>query len=389
MPNMTTLQSAAKLFRALSAGRQASLQSGLRASSSAHFSTATTAGSDASQTQFPVRHDWTRAEISSLYSTPLLDLMHTAATAHRVYFNPREVQQCTLLSVKTGGCPEDCGYCSQSATHDTPVKASKLMDVDAVLSVARAAKVSGSTRFCMGAAWRGVAQVGPRQFQRVLDMVTGVRAMGLEVCATLGMVDAAQAKRLKEAGLTAYNHNLDTSREYYPKVITSRKYDDRLETLAAVREAGISVCCGGIIGLGETHADRVALLHELASMPSHPESVPVNALMANEGTPLEDSKPVPVWDLCRMISTARIVMPRSMVRLSAGRISLKPAEQAMCFMAGANSIFMGDKLLTAPNNELDDDTVLFSELGLSGKKPFFYETEYRKEEEQVAKESVL
>lgn len=247
------------------------------------------------------------------------------------------------------------------------------MDVDAVVATARRAKEAGSTRFCMGAAWRGVSQVGPRQFNRVLSMVSQIRDMGLEVCATLGMLTADQAHALKNAGLTAYNHNLDTSREYYPNVITSRVYDDRLATLAVVREAGISVCCGGIVGLGETHADRVSLLHTLATLPQHPESVPVNALVANQGTPLEDQDPVPIWDLCRMIATARIIMPSSMVRLSAGRVALSQPEQALCFMAGANSIFTGDKLLTTPNPEFDHDSQLFATLGLTGKKPFFYE----------------
>lgn len=322
---------------------------------------------------FPIRTDWTLTEIREIYNHPLLDLIYRGATAHRQYFNPRQVQQCTLLSIKTGGCPEDCKYCSQSSSYKTAVKAEKLMDVDSVLESARRAKKAGSTRFCMGAAWRGVSQVGERQFGRVLAMVRGIRAMGMEVCATLGIVNLEQAKRLKEAGLTAYNHNLDTSREFYPQVITSRVYDDRLETLKCVREAGISVCCGGIIGLGETHDDRVSLLHTLATMQRHPESLPVNALVANEGTPLEDAETVPVWDLCRMIATARIVMPASMVRLSAGRVSLSPAEQAMCFMAGANSIFTGDKLLTTPNPEFAEDNKMLATLGLEGKKPFFFE----------------
>lgn len=319
---------------------------------------------------FPIRTDWTLLEIHDIYKHPLLDLIYRGATAHRQYFNPRQVQQCTLLSIKTGGCPEDCKYCSQSSSYKTAVKAEKLMDVDSVLDSARRAKDAGSTRFCMGAAWRGVSQVGNRQFGRVLDMVRGVRAMGMEVCATLGMVNLEQAKRLKEAGLTAYNHNLDTSREFYPQVISSRVYEDRLKTLECVREAGISVCCGGIIGLGESHDDRVSLLHTLATMPQHPESVPVNALVANEGTPMEQAEPVPVWDLCRMIATARIVMPTSMVRLSAGRVSLSPAEQALCFMAGANSIFTGDKLLTTPNPEFGEDSKMFAMFGLDGKEPF-------------------
>lgn len=323
--------------------------------------------------EFPVRNDWTRAEIGAIYNSPLLDLIHRAGTAHRMYFNSREVQKCELLSIKTGGCSEDCGYCSQSSKHNTSVRAERLMQRDDVLERAKKAKESGATRFCMGAAWRGVSSVGPRQFGRVLDMVRSVRALDLEVCATLGMVNESQAAALKEAGLTAYNHNLDTSRDHYPHVITTRKYDDRLETLRVVRDAGISVCCGGILGLGESDEDRVALLTELATMKKHPESVPVNALVANEGTPLEDMPSVPVWEVCRMIATARIVMPASMVRLSAGRISLSDVEQAMCFMAGANSIFMGDKLLTTPNNDCDADVQLFNKLGLTGKKPQFYE----------------
>jgi biotin synthase len=322
---------------------------------------------------FPVRTTWTVDEVRQVYESPLLELVFRGASAHREYFNPREVQQCTLLSIKTGGCPEDCKYCSQSSHYDTPVRAEKLMQHDEVMTAARAARDAGSTRFCMGAAWRGVSQVGPRQFSRVLDMVSEVRGMGMEVCATLGMVDKDQAMQLREAGLTAYNHNLDTSREFYPKVITSRVYEDRLETLANVRAAGISVCCGGIIGLGEDHTDRVSLLHTLATLPEHPESVPVNALVSNEGTPLEAAKPLPVFDLCRMIASARVIMPRSMVRLSAGRVSLSPAEQALCFMAGANSIFTGDKLLTTPNPEFSEDKAMLETLGLHGKAPFYYE----------------
>lgn len=332
-----------------------------------------TQSTDFESDRFPVRHDWTRDEIRRLYNHPLLDLVYHGATAHRIYFNPREVQQCTLLSIKTGGCPEDCKYCSQSSSYKTAVKAEKLMGFDDVIESARRAKEAGSTRFCMGAAWRGVSQVGPRQFDRVLQMVSEVRGMGMEVCATLGLLNTEQAKKLKEAGLTAYNHNLDTSKEYYPKVITSRVYEDRLKTLESVREAGISVCCGGIIGLGESHEDRVSLLHTLATLKEHPESVPVNALVANEGTPLEEADTVPVWDLCRMIATARVVMPRSMVRLSAGRLGLSEAEQALCFMAGANSIFTGDKLLTTPNPEFSEDTAMFETLGLKGKQPFYYE----------------
>ncbi|PXF46319.1 Biotin synthase [Gracilariopsis chorda] len=328
--------------------------------------------------RYPVRNDWAREEIRSVYNKPLLELVYHGATAHRIYFDPRQVQRCTLLSIKTGGCPEDCKYCSQSSKYDTGVKAERLMEFEAVLKKANEAKEAGSTRFCMGAAWRGVSQVGPRQFGRVLNMVSEIRGMGMEVCATLGLLNKEQAVALKEAGLTAYNHNLDTSKEYYANVITSRAYGDRLKTLENVREAGISVCCGGIIGLGEKHEDRVSLLHTLSTMPEHPESVPVNALVANEGTPLEKAKPVGVWDLCRMIATARVVMPRSMVRLSAGRVSLSQAEQALCFMAGANSIFTGDKLLTTPNPEFDSDDSMMQTLGLVGKPPFFYEEAYEK-----------
>lgn len=322
---------------------------------------------------YPVRNDWSVEEVRAVYESPLLDLVYRAATAHRAYFNAREVQQCTLLSIKTGGCPEDCKYCSQSSKYETEVKAEKLMSTEDVLTEARKAKEAGSTRFCMGAAWRGVSQVGERQFKRVLQMVTEIRKMDMEVCTTLGMLTKEQASALREAGLTAYNHNLDTSREYYPKVITSRVYEDRLETLENVRAAGISICCGGIIGLGEKHSDRISLLHTLATLPEHPESVPVNALVANAGTPLEGMKPVPVFELCRMIASARVIMPRSMVRLSAGRVSLSHAEQALCFMAGANSIFTGDKLLTTPNPEHSTDRNLFENLGLAGKEPFYYD----------------
>lgn len=337
--------------------------------------------SDATES-YPVRHNWTENEICQIYNRPLLDLIYHGASAHRLYFNPRQVQKCTLLSIKTGGCPEDCKYCSQSSSYDTDVKAEKLMDTQSVIENARRAKDAGSTRFCIGAAWRGPSQVGPRQFNRVLEMISKIRDMDLEVCATLGMLNSEQASALKKAGLTAYNHNLDTSKEYYPKVITSRLYEDRLKTLDIVRDAGISVCCGGIIGLGETHNDRISLLHTLATMTKHPESVPVNALIANKGTPLEDAEIVPVWDLCRMIATARIIMPQSMVRLSAGRVSLSQAEQALCFMAGANSIFTGDKLLTTPNPQFSSDVAMFATLGLEGKEPFFYDESY--EEKQMS-----
>jgi biotin synthase len=332
----------------------------------------------------PIRTNWTRDEVEGVYSQPLNRLIFQAALVHRVFFDPSQVQKCTLLSIKTGGCPETCKYCSQSSSYRTSVKAEPLMQLEDVLQEARLAKERGSTRFCMGAAWRGPSQVGPRQFQRVLDMVREVRALGLEVCATLGLLNAEQARALKEAGLTAYNHNLDTSREYYDSVISSRRFEDRLDTLSHVRAAGIQVCCGGILGLGESHDDRISLLHTLATMEQHPESVPINMLVPNKGTPMEHSKPVPFWDLCRMIASSRILMPASMVRLSAGRISLSETEQMICFMAGANSIFTGDRLLTTPNNELCQDDAMFRHLGLSGQPPFMDPRKSRMNEERKA-----
>ncbi len=326
-----------------------------------------------------VRHDWTKDEIAQIYQLPFYELMHRASMVHRMYWNPAEVQQCTLLSIKTGGCTEDCKYCSQSTRYKTFVKPTPTMKVQEVLEAAQRAKDAGSTRFCMGAAWR---ELGNKQnaFAHILEMVRGVNAMGLEVCCTLGMLTAEQAKQLKQAGLTAYNHNLDTSPEHYPKVITTRSYEDRLQTIANVRDAGISVCCGGILGLGEKETDRVGLLHVLATLPEHPESVPINALVAVQGTPLGDQqqehqeeeeedamKSVDVFDMARMIATARIVMPRTMVRLSAGRLSFSDAEQFLMFQAGANSIFNGDKLLTTSNPEFDADQALFRKLGFQGK----------------------
>jgi biotin synthase len=278
------------------------------------------------------------------------------------------VQQCTLMSIKTGGCPEDCGYCSQSSKHKatTGLKATKLADLDEVYAAALRAKAAGSTRFCMGAAWRGPSQVGAGQFERVLDMTGRIRALGMEVCATLGMLTGEQAVALRDAGLTAYNHNLDTSPEHYSKVTSTRRYEDRLETLARVRDAGISVCCGGILGLGEDANDRVGLLQTLASLPAHPESVPINALVPVKGTPMEGNATVSALDLARAIAAARIVMPRSVVRLSAGRVAFSAADQALCFMAGANSVFAGDTLLTTPNNDARDDAAMFAQLGLHG-----------------------
>lgn len=302
-----------------------------------------------------------------MYEQPLLELVYKAATVHRMHFDPREVQQCTLLSIKTGGCTEDCKYCSQSVHHKTFVKPEPTKKVEEVLEMARRAKAAGSTRFCMGSAWREVGK--KNAFKHVLTMVRGVRAMDMEVCCTLGLLTEDQAQQLKEAGLSAYNHNLDTSREHYAKVITTRTYDDRLKTIENVRKAGISVCCGGILGLGEQQHDRVGLLHTLATMEEHPESVPVNALVSVEGTPLfeEHVEPVTAFDMARTIATARIIMPKSMVRLSAGRMSFTEAEQGMLFLAGANSIFNGDTLLTTANPAFEKDQAMFDRMGLTGK----------------------
>ncbi|CAJ1960873.1 unnamed protein product [Cylindrotheca closterium] len=316
-----------------------------------------------------VRHDWTKEEIAEIYDLPFHELMYRAGVVHRMYWDPSEVQQCTLLSIKTGGCTEDCSYCSQSTRHKTFVKPTPTMKVQEVLQAAQRAKDAGSTRFCMGAAWR---ELGNKKnaFNHILEMVRGVNSMGLEVCCTLGMLNAEQAKQLKDAGLSAYNHNLDTSPEHYPKVITTRSYEDRLNTIANVRAAGISVCSGGILGLGEQEIDRVGLLHVLATLDEHPESVPINALVSVEGTPLgddEDIDRVDAFNMARMIATARIVMPRTMVRLSAGRMTFSHAEQYLMFQAGANSIFNGDKLLTTDNPEFDEDQAMFQKFGFRGK----------------------
>ncbi len=314
------------------------------------------------------RNDWTKDEIGEIFNSPILDLIYRAATVHREHNDAQEVQVCTLLSVKTGGCPEDCAYCPQAARYHTDVKVHKLLPTEEVLGKAREAQESGSTRFCMGAAWREVRD--NKDFDRVLDMVKGVNAMGMEVCCTLGMLTDEQAKKLKDAGLYAYNHNLDTSEEHYDEIITTRTYDDRLDTLDNVRNANISVCSGGIIGLGESEGDRIGMLHTLATLPEHPESVPVNALVPVEGTPLEDQPRVSVWEMIRMIATARIIMPRAMVRLSAGRVRMSVEEQALCFMAGANSIFAGDKLLTTPNPDTIEDKEMFQILNLKPRKAF-------------------
>ncbi|MDZ7773697.1 MAG: biotin synthase BioB [Balneolaceae bacterium] len=315
-----------------------------------------------------VRNDWTRQEISEIFNTPLMELIYRAATVHREHHETGEVQVCTLLSIKTGGCPEDCAYCPQSAHHDTDVEAGKMLDRGEILSAARKAKEAGSTRFCMGAAWRCGRE--NRDFDRVLDMVGEITDMGMEVCCTLGMLTDEQARKLKEAGLYAYNHNLDSSEDFYNRIISTRKYQDRLDTIDRVRDNNISVCCGGIIGMGETDEDRIELIHNLSTMPEHPESVPVNALIAVEGTPMEDRPPVPWNEMARMIATARITMPDAMVRLSAGRVNMNMEEQALCFMAGANSIFTGEKLLTTPNNELGEDRRMFEILGLQPREAF-------------------
>lgn len=309
-----------------------------------------------------IRNNWTREEIAEIYNTPVLELVYKGATVHRQYHNPSEVQVCTLLSVKTGGCPEDCAYCPQAARYHTDVKVQRLLEVDEVLHKAKEAKAAGSSRFCMGAAWREVRD--NRDFDKVIDMVKGVNNLGLEVCCTLGMLSHEQALRLKDAGLYAYNHNLDTSEEYYGDIITTRNYQDRLGTIDNVRNAKISVCSGGIIGMGEGDGDRIGMLHTLATLPEHPESVPVNALVPVAGTPLEDQPRVTVWEMIRMIATARIVMPRAMVRLSAGRVRMSLEEQALCFLAGANSIFAGDKLLTTPNPDFVQDQEMFQVLQL-------------------------
>ena len=307
------------------------------------------------------RHDWTRDEVRALFALPFPDLMFQAAQVHRENFDPAEVQISTLLSIKTGGCPEDCAYCPQAARYDTGVKAEKLMSLDDVLSEAAAAKAGGASRFCMGAAWRSPKD---RELDHVCAMVEGVKALGLETCVTLGMLEAQQAKRLKDSGLDYYNHNLDTSPEYYSEIITTRTYQDRLDTLEHVRAAGIHVCCGGIVGMGEGLEDRVGMIATLAGLPVHPESVPINMLVQVAGTPLAVSAKLDPLDFVRTIAVARICMPASMVRLSAGREDMSEETQALCFLAGANSIFYGPKLLTTPNPERDRDMRLLDNLGM-------------------------
>jgi biotin synthase len=319
-----------------------------------------------------IRHDWTLNEVRSVYSTPLLELVFSAATVHRRHHDPAEVQVCKLISIKTGGCPEDCAYCSQSARYQTEIKASPLMEKDEVLEIARRAKAVGVSRVCMGAAWREVRD--GKQFERVLEMVKDVTDMGVEVCCTLGMLNEDQARRLDEAGLYAYNHNLDTSEQFYSSIITTRTYYDRLNTLANVRKTGVTVCCGGIIGLGESEDDRIAMLHTLSRFDPHPESVPINVLSKVQGTPLADQPDVEIWETVRMIATARILMPGSVVRLSAGRHRMSESDQALCFLAGANSIFSSEnqQMLTraVPCADYETDRSLLETLGLKMRPAF-------------------
>ncbi|HBF22370.1 MAG TPA: biotin synthase BioB [Planctomycetes bacterium] len=303
-----------------------------------------------------------RKDVRVVYRGPLLDLVYRAASVHREHNDPAQIQCSSLLNIKTGACPEDCSYCSQSAHNQTELGPEPLMETDEVIRAAERAKAGGADRFCMGAAWRGPRD--GRDFNAVLEMITEVKALGLETCATLGMIDEGQATKLEEAGLDFYNHNLDTSPEYYPEIITTRTFDDRLETLAAVRKSGMKVCTGGILGMGESEEDRIGLIHSLASLDPHPESVPINALVPVPGTPLEDSESLP-WDqMVRAVATTRIFMPEARVRLSAGRLSLSEEGQTLCFLSGANSIFLGDQLLTTPNVAPGSDTALFEKLGL-------------------------
>jgi biotin synthase len=308
------------------------------------------------------RHDWTLEEIEAVYCAPLPDLIFRAQSTHRAFHRADEVQGCALLSIKTGGCPEDCAYCPQSAHYATGLERESLLPVEETLAAARRAKEQGATRFCMGAAWRSVPR--GREFDRVLEMVSGVRALGMEACCTLGMLEQDQADALAAAGLTAYNHNLDTSPEFYGEIITTRTYADRLDTLARVRASGVTVCSGGIIGMGESREDRCGLLAQLARQSPHPESVPINMLVRVAGTPLDAEPPLDAFELVRTIATARILMPASVVRLSAGRLSLSDEAQALCLLAGANSIFMGERLLTTPNPEADSDRQLLAKMGV-------------------------
>ena len=311
--------------------------------------------------QQAIRHDWTLEEVEQLFTLPFNDLLFRAQTVHRQYWNPNAVQVSSLLSIKTGACPEDCAYCPQSVRHDTGLKREPLMEVEQVVAAARRAKEAGATRFCMGAAWRSPKD---RDLAKVTEMIRRVKALGLETCATLGMLDEWQVQTLKEAGLDYYNHNIDTSEEFYGRIITTRTFQDRLDTLARVREAGLKVCCGGIVGMGEQRRDRAAMLCTLANLPEHPQSVPINQLVQVEGTPLAGREAPDALEFVRTIAVARILMPRSYVRLSAGRTEMSDAQQALCFLAGANSIFYGEKLLTTGNPDTDHDQQLFARLGM-------------------------
>jgi biotin synthase len=319
-----------------------------------------------------IRYNWQQAEIRAIYDTPFLGLIYQAASVHRQYHDPKKIQVCKLISIKTGACPEDCGYCAQSSRYKTEVRPQALLDKDTVVGIAQQAKASGVSRVCMGAAWREVKDNS--QFDQVLEMVQEVTSLGLEVCCTLGMLNQNQAQRLEAAGLYAYNHNLDTSQEYYSTIITTRTYDDRLNTINNVRQTNVTVCSGGILGLGETVEDRVSMLHTLSNLHPHPESVPINILSQVKGTPLENQEDVPVWDVIRMIATARIIMPTSDVRLSAGRAKLSQVEQALCFLVGANSIFSSDDghmlTVTTPCPGYDADQQMLNLLGLESRAPF-------------------
>ncbi|SDR83841.1 biotin synthase BioB [Christiangramia echinicola] len=315
-----------------------------------------------------LKHDWTKEEILEIYNKPFMELLYEAATIHRQHHDPNTVQVSTLLSIKTGGCPEDCGYCPQAARYHTDLEGNDLMSVNQVKAQALRAKASGSSRVCMGAAWRNVKD--GEEFDNVLEMVRSINKLDMEVCCTLGMLTENQAQRLAEAGLYAYNHNLDSSEEYYKEVISTRGYQDRLDTIGNVRKTNVTVCSGGIIGMGESEADRAGMLVALSTLNPQPESVPINALVPVEGTPLEEQKPVPIWDMIRMVATTRIVMPETQVRLSAGRTQMSREGQAMCFFAGANSIFAGDKLLTTPNPDVNEDMEMFKMLGLNPQKAF-------------------
>lgn len=313
-------------------------------------------------------HNWTKEDIRTIHDRPLLELVFSAARQHRRYFDGKTVQVSDLISVKTGGCPEDCAYCPQAARHHTDVQPTPFMKLEEVLKIARKAKEQGSSRICLGAAWREVRE--GKDFDTIVEMVETISRMNLEVCCTLGMLNKEQARRLKKAGLYAYNHNVDTGKEFYEKIVGTRTYKDRLDTLKNVRRAGIQVCCGGIIGMGESIDDRMEMLTVLTSLKPHPESIPINTLVAVSGTPLEKQKPVEIWDLLRMISTARLIMPRSFIRLSAGRLTMGFSDQALCFLAGANSIFAGEKLLTTNNPSRSSDKEMFKILGLRESRPF-------------------